>query len=369
MSAGEADALGQPRFTAARVRLPPTCSACASRGSTTRQHARSDAAVPDRRAAAAPRSTCRSRRPTAPDYHYDGDGGIALSSPLRRAAFAARFGDVRLLLTETVTDRSRIMLRRDVQRAAAHAGAVPATGTRTRRPWCRRAGAVPVPRLHDEQPLPLLGAGAHRRPPRELPARFGVRRRRRVQRPGQRLRRRRGRADPARVARRVPGPVPARSRGCRTSCARTCATRAALFDGAGRAYATYHAGEPTAFWNGADAWQRPQQLAGPVEDAGEIHFPDPADVDADERRETGLTPSAGMDSRYLLARLPGDAARALHARHAVHAARPRRTSSATWPARSTPPAGRELVAAEPAARPAHDSARRRRLAGSSPARR
>ena len=41
--------------------------------------------------------------------------------------------------------------------------------------------------------------------------------------------------------------------------------------------------------------------------AGEIQFPDPADIDADERREKGLTPERlGMDSRYLLARLPGD---------------------------------------------------------------
>ena len=58
----------------------------------------------------APRSGDRT-----PSYHYDGDGGIALSGPLRRLAFAARFRDLDLLLTETVTARSRILLHRDVR--------------------------------------------------------------------------------------------------------------------------------------------------------------------------------------------------------------------------------------------------------------
>ena len=49
----------------------------------------------------------------APGYHYDGSGGIAISDPLRRLAFAARFGDLDLLLSETVTRRSRILLHRN----------------------------------------------------------------------------------------------------------------------------------------------------------------------------------------------------------------------------------------------------------------
>ena len=72
-----------------------------------------------------------------------------------------------------------------------------------------------------------------------------------------------------------------------------------LFTAQTEVYATYHADEPTAFWNGADAWQVPQQIAGPLEEAGEIHFPGPTPrVEADRWR---------MPSRYLLARLPGDA--------------------------------------------------------------
>jgi uncharacterized protein len=81
-----------------------------------------------------------------------------------------------------------------------------------------------------------------------------------------------------------------------------------LFAAQTEVYATYHADEPSAFWDGADAWQLPQQLAGPLEVAGEIHFPDPARrIDPDERRDNGVTPRRfRMPARYLLARLPGD---------------------------------------------------------------
>jgi uncharacterized protein len=80
-----------------------------------------------------------------------------------------------------------------------------------------------------------------------------------------------------------------------------------------RAYARYHAGDPTGFWNGADAWRLPLQLAGPVEGAGEIQFPDPEEgVEADERRE-GDAGSARWHMRpdYTFARLPGETAERL----------------------------------------------------------
>jgi uncharacterized membrane protein (UPF0182 family) len=75
-----------------------------------------------------------------------------------------------------------------------------------------------------------------------------------------------------------------------------------LFAAQAKAYATYHAQDPTAFWNGTDAWQQPLQLAGPVERAGDVRFPDPA-----RNRHAG-TKHAGSElrPRYLLARLPGD---------------------------------------------------------------
>jgi uncharacterized membrane protein (UPF0182 family) len=79
----------------------------------------------------------------------------------------------------------------------------------------------------------------------------------------------------------------------------------ALFDAQARVYATYHANDPTGFWNAADAWQLPLQLAGPVEGVGEVHFPDPEQhVDPDEADD--LSDHLRMRPAYLLARLPGD---------------------------------------------------------------
>jgi uncharacterized membrane protein (UPF0182 family) len=49
-----------------------------------------------------------------PDYHYSGGAGISMSSPMRRALFALRFGDLNLLLSETLGAHPRILLHRDV---------------------------------------------------------------------------------------------------------------------------------------------------------------------------------------------------------------------------------------------------------------
>jgi uncharacterized protein len=49
-----------------------------------------------------------------PDYHYSGNGGIPVSDPLRRSLFALRFGDLNLLLSETLGPHPRILLHRDV---------------------------------------------------------------------------------------------------------------------------------------------------------------------------------------------------------------------------------------------------------------
>ncbi len=46
---------------------------------------------------------------------YDGSGGIPLSGTLRRLIFAHHFSDVNLLLSDYVTDGSRIMIRRNIQ--------------------------------------------------------------------------------------------------------------------------------------------------------------------------------------------------------------------------------------------------------------
>lgn len=46
---------------------------------------------------------------------YDGKGGVALSSWIRKAAFAARFGDWNPLISNFVTDQSRILYIRDIK--------------------------------------------------------------------------------------------------------------------------------------------------------------------------------------------------------------------------------------------------------------
>jgi len=80
-----------------------------------------------------------------------------------------------------------------------------------------------------------------------------------------------------------------------------------LFTAQADVYATYHAEDATGFWNGADAWQRTRELAGPVEDAGEIHFPDPKEPDAGGPRRIGEVERETGRGRpgYLLVRLPG----------------------------------------------------------------
>jgi len=53
--------------------------------------------------------------------HYTGNGGVQLSSFLRRAAFAIRLGDFNLLISGQVTQQSRIMFVRDIQQMAQKA--------------------------------------------------------------------------------------------------------------------------------------------------------------------------------------------------------------------------------------------------------
>ncbi len=63
------------------------------------------------------------QRPTGADIegHYQGSGGVRIGSFLTRAAFALRFGDLNLLLSNLVTSQSKIMFVRDVQTMAKKA--------------------------------------------------------------------------------------------------------------------------------------------------------------------------------------------------------------------------------------------------------
>jgi len=47
-------------------------------------------------------------------FHYDGKGGVKLSSFVRKAAFALRFGDYNVLISSAITPSSRVLYVRDV---------------------------------------------------------------------------------------------------------------------------------------------------------------------------------------------------------------------------------------------------------------
>jgi len=58
---------------------------------------------------------------TTQEAHYQGHGGVRLSSLLVRAAFAMRFGDINILVSSLVTSHSRIMFERDILQRVAMA--------------------------------------------------------------------------------------------------------------------------------------------------------------------------------------------------------------------------------------------------------
>ena len=241
------------------------------------------------------------------NYHYDGSGGIPLSNRLRRAAFAARFRDLKLLLSQTVTDRSRIVLRQDVHQRLL-----------TLAPFLR----------WDERPqtavvggrVTYLFHGYTTSDDYPYSARISMRRShvnyiREAARAS--VDAFSGRvsiyaadsADPILRAWRAAYPtlfLPASQMPRELSA--HLRYPEALFAAQTRVYATYHAVDPTAFWTGSDVWQQPLQLAGPVEAAGEVHFPDPEGaLDSDERAENGVTSNIWrMRPDYVMARLPGD---------------------------------------------------------------
>jgi uncharacterized membrane protein (UPF0182 family) len=55
------------------------------------------------------------------ESHYKGSGGVQMTSFLKRAAFALRLGDFNLLISDQITNRSRIMFVRDPVQMAAKA--------------------------------------------------------------------------------------------------------------------------------------------------------------------------------------------------------------------------------------------------------
>jgi uncharacterized membrane protein (UPF0182 family) len=228
---------------------------------------------------------------SAPDYRYDGRGGIALSGVVRRAAFAVRFGDLQLGLTETVGSRSRILIHRD-----------PRERLRLLAPFLEWDGKPQTVVAGGRVQFLYAGYTTSASYPYAAALRFGDERVNYVRASvlavvdafDGRVTLYAIDEDP--VLRAWSGVYP----GLFTPFARL--PRALrehlryprrLYDAQAELYATYHAEDATGFWNGADAWEPARELAGAVEQAGEIHFPDPG-------AETTAAPAP------LLATLPGD---------------------------------------------------------------
>ena len=243
----------------------------------------------------------------APAYHYDGSAGIPISSMLRRVAFAARFRDIKLLLTETVGKESRMVLHADARdRLTAIApflrwDARPETAVVDGRIQFLFHGYTETNHHPYSEPVHFGGGDANYVRAGVIATVDGFSGRVSVYAADE--------DDPILRAWRSAYPslfLPAARMpsGLRDH----LRYPKALLKAQSEAYENYHATDGTAFWNGADAWQRPLRVAGPVDRAGEIRFPAPVEhVDPDERRAKSATPAAWqMQPDYMLARLPGD---------------------------------------------------------------
>jgi hypothetical protein len=225
------------------------------------------------------------------EYHYDGTGGIAISSWVRRAVFALRLGSKDLLLSDDITSESRLLLHRDVnnrlrslapfiqwdsQPAALAAGdrilfAVAGYTTSENYPYAEDvelgpthasyarssvvatvdafSGRVDLYLTDDSDPIVRAWAEA-------FPTLF---------RPASEL--------PTELAARLRYP-------------------ADLFDAQAAAYERFHVTEPAVFASDSDAWSRPTGLSGPVEVAGDIHFDEDDEDDLRHRLDPGYKYSA-----------------------------------------------------------------------------
>jgi uncharacterized protein len=215
-------------------------------------------------------------------YHYDGTGGIKLSTWIHRAVFALALGSKELLLSDDITSESRILLHRDVndrlQTLApfiqwdGHAVPLTANGrivfvvegytTSENYPYAERvdlggarinyarasvratvdafSGRVDVYLTDESEPIARVWAEAFPtlfRPEEEMPAEL----RDRLRYP----------AD--------------------------------LFDAQATAYERFHTTRPDLFVSDADVWSRPIALSGPIEVAGDVDFDE---SDEDELRLT-----------------------------------------------------------------------------------
>jgi uncharacterized protein len=237
----------------------------------------------------------------ATEYHYDGSGGIALSSWIHRALFAFRLGSKDLLLSDDITPQSRILLHREVQdrlRTLApfiHWDTRPASlaadgrivfviagyTTSKNYPYAERvelggasvnyarssvlatvdafSGSVDLYITDSADPIVRAWAEA-------FPTLF------------------RSESElPASIRDRLRYPVD-------------------LFDAQATAYERFHATQAAVFASDADAWSRPTSLSGPVEVAGDIRFDEDDEDDLRHRMLPGykFAPPPGQTTPQLL---------------------------------------------------------------------
>ena len=222
--------------------------------------------------------------PRAP-YHYDGTGGIALSSWVRRAAFALELGSKDLLLSDDITSESRILLHRDVQDRLQtlapfiHWDTNPAALTANGRIVFVVDGYTTSDNYPYAERVELGGAEVNyaRASVRATVDAFSGRARLFLTDESDPIARAWADAFPTlfRAEKELPAALRDRLR-----------YPADLFDAQATAYERFHATRPDQFASDADRWSRPIALSGPIEVAGDVSFDE---SDEDELRLT-MTP-------------------------------------------------------------------------------
>jgi uncharacterized protein len=227
-------------------------------------------------------------------YHYDGTGGIELSSRVRRAAFALALGSKELLLSDDITPESRVLVNRDVRdRLTAlspfiqwDTNAVPLTangrvifavdGYTTSRNY-------PYAQLVDLGGVPVNYARASVRATVDA---FSGRVDVYLVDESEPIARAWAEAFPTIFHPEYEMPAELRKR---------WRYPADLFAAQATAYERFHTTRPDLFVSEADAWSRPIALSGPVEVAGDVNFDE---SDEDDLRLT-------MQPEYTFSRPPG----------------------------------------------------------------
>jgi len=227
--------------------------------------------------------------PRGPDDH---PRGIPLGGPVRRALLALRFGDVNLLLSETLGGHSEMLLHRDVGDRLRHLAPF--------LHWDRRPEVVVV----DGRAAFLAhGYTTSDSFPYAAPVDVG----------GTQVNYMRGSvvatvdAFSGKVTMYVTDaddPIINAWRGAfptlfTSASAMPAGVRAhlryppELFDVQSRVWATYHMDDVDEFYTRADAWKRPADVSGPIQRLGALR-----------NRGSGATPT--LRPSYVVARLPGD---------------------------------------------------------------